>query len=104
MEKPLILLSTLALLWSAPLFAAQYALQVNGLACPFCAYGIEKQLTSIEGVKGIEVDINEGRVVVTTAEGARFDEEAARRAVKDAGFTLAGFERLEGEAGGGAQD
>ncbi len=102
MKKSLTALGMLAFLWSAPLLAAQYALQVDGLACPFCAYGIEKELKSIDGVQGIEVDINEGRVVVTTAEGARFDKEAALRAVKNAGFTLAGFERLE--ADGGEQD
>lgn len=99
MKKPLTVLGMLALLWSAPLLAAQYALQVNGLACPFCAYGIEKELKSIDGVNGVEVDINEGRVIVTAAEGARFDKEAARRAVKNAGFTLAGFEELERESG-----
>ena len=30
-----------------------YSLQVNGLACPFCAYGVEKKLSSIEGVEDI---------------------------------------------------
>lgn len=99
MKKSIGALCALALLWSAPLFAAQYALQVNGLACPFCAYGIEKKLKSIEGVKSIEIDIDGGRVLVTTAEGAPFDEEAARRAIEDAGFTLAGFEQLGGEVG-----
>ena len=40
----LILLPLFLLLWSASLFAAgdQYALGVDGLGCPFCAYGIEK--------------------------------------------------------------
>lgn len=88
----------LVFLWSAPLLAAQYALQVNGLACPFCAYGIEKRLRSIEKVTGVQTDIERGRVIVTTAEGTSLDQAAAERAVKEAGFTLAGFERLE--AGG----
>ena len=65
-----------------------YTLTVDGLACPFCAYGIEKQLTALEGVQSIEVDINEGLVVVTMAEGAEIDEADLRQAVNDAGFTL----------------
>ncbi|MBR9910273.1 MAG: hypothetical protein GYB33_07970 [Gammaproteobacteria bacterium] len=29
---------------------AVFALQAHGLACPFCAYGSEKQLTRINGL------------------------------------------------------
>ena len=77
-------------------FAAQakpmtYELTVDGLACPFCAYGIEKKLGAIDGVTGIEVDINKGVVRVTMAEGAKLQEPAARKAVKSAGFTLRRF-------------
>ena len=28
-----------------------YKLQVDGLACPFCAYGVEKKLNAVNGVK-----------------------------------------------------
>lgn len=28
----------------------RYQIEVAGLACPFCAYGIEKKLRAIEGV------------------------------------------------------
>jgi copper chaperone CopZ len=68
-----------------------YELTVDGLACPFCAYGIEKKLGAIEGVTGIDVDINKGVVRVTMAEGAKLPEPAARKAVKSAGFTLRRF-------------
>ncbi len=30
---------------------------VDGLACPFCAYGVEKKLKRVEGVKSIDVRI-----------------------------------------------
>ncbi len=44
--KKSVLLLLITALWSAILFAAgtQYNLRVDGLACPFCAYGIEKKL------------------------------------------------------------
>jgi mercuric ion binding protein len=68
-----------------------YALQVDGLACPFCAYGIEKKLSSIEGVDDIQVDIKKGEVIVIMAEGVPLTEDLARKKVKDAGFTLRAF-------------
>jgi len=73
-------------------FAGQtYSLQVDGLACPFCAYGIEKQLISLDGVQDAVVDLNAGSVQVTMKDGSTLNEAAAKQAVKDAGFTLKGF-------------
>ena len=50
-----------------PVFAAnvQYELRVDGLACPYCAYGIEKKIKALGGVdKGsIEIKLNEGRAI-----------------------------------------
>ena len=90
----------LALLLPAAAFAAQtqYQLRVDGLACPFCAYGIEKELTKTDGVETIDIDINAGTVTVTMAEDAAMTEVQADRIVKDAGFTLSGFEKLEATA------
>ena len=81
-------------LMSVSAFAAQpaYKLRVDGLACPFCAYGIEKKLNAIKGVQGVGVDIASGSVTVTMAVGASLDEATAKQAVKDAGFTLRKFE------------
>jgi copper chaperone CopZ len=68
-----------------------YSLQVDGLACPFCAYGIEKQLTSLDGVTEVVVDLNAGAVRVIMKDGSILSEADAKQAVKDAGFTLKGF-------------
>ncbi len=73
-----------------------YQLAVDGLACPFCAYGIEKKLGAIAGVSGIDIDIDKGVVRVTMAEGAKLSEPAAREAVKSAGFTLRRFAGPDG--------
>ncbi len=72
-----------------------YKLRVDGLACPFCAYGIEKQLSKLEGVARIDVDIEKGTVMVKLNEGATLDEATAKAAVKRAGFTLRTFEQVE---------
>ncbi len=87
---------TLIVLASGALAAqSAYKLHVDGLSCPFCAYGIEKKLGAVEGVQRIEVDIASGTVKVTMAEGATLDEGTAKKAVKEAGFSLRGLERVE---------
>ncbi len=78
--------------WAA---APTYQLHVDGLACPFCAYGIEKKLGALEGVQGVETHIKDGAVIVTMKDGATLDEGSARKAVKEAGFSLRKFEQVQ---------
>ncbi len=68
-----------------------YKLYVDGLACPFCAYGVEKKIGGLDGVESIDIEIDDGVVLVTLADGATLDEATARRAVDQAGFTLREF-------------
>ncbi len=68
--------------------AADVVLRVDGLACPFCAFGIEKKLLAVPAVEGIDVRMNEGRVILRLREGERLDLAALDAAVEDAGFTL----------------
>ncbi len=84
----------MAVLWAlVPLAWAGsvYELHVDGLACPYCSYGIEKQLRRTEGVKSVAVDLKRGVVLVTAAEGTRFSEDQMRGIVKSAGFSLRGM-------------
>ena len=69
-----------------------YRLYVDGLACPFCAYGVEKKVGGLDGVEKVEIEIGEGVVAVTLAEGATLDEATAKQAIDEAGFTLRKFE------------
>ena len=99
MKKLKLLLLVLAfLLPPVGVYAASevYELGVDGLACPYCAYGIEKQLSYIDGVENIEVNIKKGQVIVTMVEGAVLSEERARQATADAGFTLRSFAQSDG--------
>ncbi len=70
-----------------------YTLQVDGLACPFCAYGVEKQLRAVDGVETVETDIKTGTVMIDMRAGATLDEATARQAVERAGFTFRGLNR-----------
>ena len=82
-----------------------YRVGVDGLQCPFCAFGVERELIRIEGVDRIEVNLDEGVIIISMADDASLDEtsldqaiasaeKAVRRAVDNAGFTLRGFERV----------
>ena len=96
--KKFILVIGLILFRSTAVFADdgnQYALGVDGLACPFCAYGIEKRLSAIEEVEKVEIDIAKGQAVVTMREDSTLSEKQARQAIKEAGFTLGSFAPLE---------
>ncbi len=65
-------------------------LRVDGLACPFCAYGIEKKLKKLEGARSLEIMINEGKIVMEWNSDSTLDLEAINKAVETAGFTLRG--------------
>lgn len=82
-----ILLAGLA--WSATLLAAgtEYRMRVDGLACPYCAYGIEKKLKAIDGVEKIDIDLEAGLVVVDVVEGVELSEPQMKTLFQDAGFT-----------------
>jgi len=80
----------ITLLWSSFSFAAgtQYNMRVDGLACPFCADGIEKKFTKTEGVESVDINLQKGLVIIKTAEGKTFKENTLKEIINDAGFTM----------------
>jgi len=72
-----------------------YQLHVDGLSCPFCAYGLEKKLGAVPGVQGLETNIKDGTVIVTMKDGVMLEEASARQAVKEAGFSLRKLEQVQ---------
>lgn len=68
--------------------AAEFTLRVDGMACPFCAFGIEKKLLKVPGVEELNILMDEGKIVLTLAAGAELDVPALHKAVRNAGFTL----------------
>lgn len=70
---------------------------VDGLACPFCAYGLEKKLKNLDAIQRMEVQIEKSRVLLAFKEGQSLTKEEIRKAVKKAGFTARKIEFPEGE-------
>ncbi len=81
---------TAAILYAGAAFAddTHYLVQVDGLNCPFCAYGIEKQLQKLDGVENVETELALGQIAVEVADGVTLSEETVREIIHDAGFTF----------------
>lgn len=65
-------------------------LRVDGLACPFCAYGLEKKVKKLPGYRALDIMINEGKVTVDWQKDKPLDIKRINEAVDKAGFTLRG--------------
>ncbi|MBI4521504.1 MAG: heavy-metal-associated domain-containing protein [Gemmatimonadetes bacterium] len=65
--------------------------RVDGLTCPFCAYGLEKRLSRIDEVADVSVDQPKGLAVVTVKPGRVPDFHQMRQAILDSGFTPRAF-------------
>ncbi len=63
-------------------------LTVAGMACPFCAFGIEKKLGAIDGVQNVTVLLDEGRVRLVFSPSNHASMGDIRDAVKSTGFKL----------------
>lgn len=62
-------------------------IKVDGLACPFCAYGLQKELKRVPGVADAKVYVDGGRVDLTVKNGQSVDFDAIEEAVKKGGYT-----------------
>lgn len=61
---------------------------VDGMACPFCAYGLEKNIKKLEGVKNLYIDINEAFITFAVPTNKKPSEEKLNKLVKEAGFKI----------------
>jgi mercuric ion binding protein len=62
-------------------------IRVDGLSCPFCAYGLEKKLNELDGVDSIFIDFEEGLVVIQVTDLQKISEEEIITKIEEAGFT-----------------
>ncbi len=63
---------------------------VNGMTCGHCTSAVTEELTKLDGVTEVKIDLNAGgtsAVHVTSA--TALDEAAVREAVDEAGYELA---------------
>jgi mercuric ion binding protein len=61
--------------------------EVKGMSCPFCAFGVEKRLGAVAGVEQVVVSMKGGSAELTAATDRSIDLTAVPEAVRRAGFT-----------------
>lgn len=61
--------------------------KLDGLSCPFCAYGLEKRLKKVEGVEKVEIKVDQATAELTVKKGKALSIEEVEKAVKEGGFT-----------------
>jgi copper chaperone CopZ len=59
---------------------------VSGMTCGHCAASVREEIETIDGVRGVEVDVATGRVTVTSDKELSTDD--VRAAVDEAGYAL----------------
>ena len=67
--------------------SSEVKVRVDGLSCPFCAYGLEKKLNDLDGVESINIYFEEGLVVLQVTDSENISEEEIRTNIEKAGFT-----------------
>jgi len=83
--------------WITPSFAdgSRFEIRADGLACPYCAYGIEKKFMQIKGVKKLDIDLKKGIVIVIGEKDLTFKEEQLKTLFTDSGFTFRKFKKTK---------
>ncbi len=64
----------------------QVKIEVKGLSCPFCAYGLEKRLRELPAVQSLDILLKEGVALLKFPEDKQPTEQELRKAVEQAGF------------------
>ncbi|MFS2293970.1 MAG: copper ion binding protein [Actinomadura sp.] len=59
---------------------------VTGMTCGHCVSSVKEEVGQIAGVTGVDVDLETGRVTVTS--DAPIDDAAIKDAVEEAGYEL----------------
>lgn len=68
---------------------ASTAYQVEGMTCGHCAKSVTEELTALDGVSDVRINLVAGGTSTVTVTTARpLSAEAVRTAVEEAGYTL----------------
>ncbi len=65
----------------------QFEVQVDGLGCPFCAYGLEKKFKEFKGIKDVKIDIKTGYFSFSYPADKQLSMQDVLAQVEKAGYT-----------------
>ena len=60
--------------------------QISGMTCGHCVQAVTEELSALDGVQGVEVDLDSGTATVRSS--AELDLAAVQGAVDEAGYEL----------------
>lgn len=63
-------------------------IEIKGMACPYCAFGMEKELKKIAGVDNVEIELKEGLAYISTPIEQKPTKESLEKIIVDGGFTV----------------
>ena len=92
MKKLLLILS---IVFSAFASNAQFSsanITASGLTCAMCTKAIYKSLGKVPGIDKIDTDIQNSAFIIHFKDGAPINPDAIKKAVQDAGFSVAKFQ------------
>ena len=77
----------------------KFMVQVDGLGCPFCAYGLEKKFKEFKGIKDVKIDIETGDFSFSYPSEKMLSMADVEKQVEKAGYTpiTSRIERADGK-------
>ncbi len=76
-----------------------FTVQVDGLGCPFCAYGLEKRFNDLKGIKNIAIEMETGTMTFKFPTTENLSIAEVEKQVDNAGYTATSVEikRADGQ-------
>lgn len=78
--------------------------QVHGLVCDFCARALEKVFGKRDEVQNINVDLNNGNILIQFNEGQTIHNAELTSLITDSGYKVIGIERGDNSRQGGSNE
>ncbi len=79
-------------LLSTSVQAQNYVVNIHGMVCELCSFGVAKNIRKLAFINaaeyddGVKVDINNQLVYLAVRDDANFDEDALFKAIEDGGY------------------
>jgi len=65
----------------------EFTVQVDGLGCPFCAYGLEKKFKELKGIKKVKIEMETGVMDFEYPMDKQLSIDQVEKRVEKAGYT-----------------
>jgi len=76
-------------------FAEEINVTVKGMVCSFCAQGIKKTFSKVDGVKSVNVDLEKKIVKLSVDDAKTLSDEIIKSTINDAGYEVLSIERAK---------